>query len=74
MSLRRRVADVGPTLDPVLAARQFAHEHSRAYDAVRRAANLLEMAGPGHARDALLLQAIRHRLNGHLADGDCRGE
>jgi ferric-dicitrate binding protein FerR (iron transport regulator) len=54
--------------------RQFDHEHCRAYEAVERAAQRLELAGPGHTREAGLLRAIRRRLARHVNDGSCDGD
>lgn len=81
MSLRSGRDRANPTcpptdenlLGPTDERRQFAHEHSKAYDAVQAAANLLEMAGEAHEREAGLLRAIRRRLASHLVDGGCDG-
>ena len=54
--------------------RAFAHEHGQAYDAVEKAAQRLELAGPGHEREVALLRAIRRRLSRHLVDGTCDGD
>lgn len=54
--------------------RQYAHEHATAYDAVRTAANRLELAGKGHEREAALLRAICRRITQHEATGSCDGD
>jgi hypothetical protein len=72
----RRISVPGPPIkfDPAEVARQFAHEHARAYDAVHAAANRLELAGPGHEREVALLRAICRRISRHEAAGSCDGD
>ncbi len=60
-----------PAPDAIQVARQLAHEHGKAYDAIEDAAQRLEMTGAGHAREVVLLRAIRRRLARHIFAGSC---